>query len=595
MPRWWPSVTLLLLLAAGGAALERRWHLLRRRHRLLALAALVVLIPASHVALKYIHYRFPVEYYLYRTIGPHNGFWQASVAIESLADYLRTYPDQMRAMRGVYVHLPSHPPGNVVYLWAWRKLFEAMPRASHAVAHWIRGYNCADLGFVTLGDAQIASALGQMATAGLCGLAVLPLYGWVKAVVDRRTAWRACLLFSLTPALSLFTMRWDAGYPVFTALAFFLLHRGLVTRRARYWFASGLAVSVASFCSFGNATLAPALALYAILHMIAAGGVSVVSLWRQWLVLIIGGYSVWGIYQVATGVTVWSLFATSLSTHLHLGRTYWPWVVYNLYDLVVFLGIGTVSVAGLGLWRARGGLQPEHTAMLASVGVVIALSVTGVVRGEVGRLWLPWAPVICLSAAVVTRKVGRRLVLPTVVSLLALQTLLMSLFLRVSPTGMPSFSPRQVSVERQRTLWESAAVDSVPDVLFERGIALVGHDLVAGELEEETLDVRLYWSAAQRLDLPFTVFVHALDEDGRIVAQHDGMPAEGQLPTSCWQDGELIEDVRRLGLPAGVEPGELSVNVGLYYLPTLDRLQLADGSGATSVALAPVPLTLDSP
>jgi len=587
VPRWMPAIVVLLILVCGGLLLDRRWDVLERWQRVAAIAGLVVAIPVCQVALKYIHYRYPVEYYLYRTIGPHNGFWQASVAIESIGDYLRTYPEQMRAMRGVYVHLPVHPPGNVLYIWGWRQMLERLPGVSRAVAHWLRGYNCADLAFVTLEDAQIASALGQMAITALSGVTVAPLYCWVKGIADRRSAWRASLLFSLTPALSLFTMRWDAGYPVFTALAFCFLHRGLVTRRAGYWFASGFVVSAASFCSFGNATLAPAVALYGAFRIITDGRVQILAMWRQWLALIVGGYSVWSVYQVATGATVWAIFATTLETHLNLGRTYWPWVIYNLYDLLVFLGIGTVVLAAWAWKGTREGGLSEHTALVATVVVTAALSLTGVVRGEVGRMWLPWAPVFCLSAAVVACKTPGRWMAPTVVSLVALQTLLMTLYLRVSPTGMPSYSPRQVSAEQQRALYASAAVELVPDVAFEQDIALVGHDLRAGDPAAQTLDVRLFWSASRRPDLPYTVFVHVLDGSGEIIAQHDGMPVENRLPTSCWLAGEVVEDVHVIELPADLEPRDLVVDVGLYYLPTLDRLRLADDAGSTSVRLSP--------
>lgn len=575
--RWPLAIVVLAVMLLSGLALDQKWHSLRNRYRLLALAGLVLFIPISQIALKYIHYRYPMEYYLFGTIGPHNGFWQASVAIESVGEYLRTYPTQMRSMKGVFVHLPVHPPGNIMYLWSWRKLFEVLPAVGQAVAHFFRGFNCADFAFVTLEDAQIANAFGPMFILLTSSLTILPLYWWTSSVAGRRVAWRACVFYGLVPALSLFTMRWDARYTLFVALAFALLHHGIVTGRAAYWFASGLVISYASFSSFGNATFAPALAIYAALHLLRRKGGDLLETWPQWLALIAGGYSLWGIYHLATGITVWEIFNTALETHLHLGRDYWPWVFYNLYDLVAFIGI-PLSLLSVRALFSRDRLHLDvHFPLFAALSVILALNFSGVVRGEVGRMWLPWAPVFCLSAAVASYQHGRRGLFSLSAALLALQALWMSLFLRISPTGMHSYIPRRLNSETQSELMASSSHTRLTDVVFEEGIALVGYEVPEEARVGEDVTISLIWLAENRPNLPYTVFVHVVDKRGGIVAQDDGMPVDDELPTSCWLDGELVEDVRRLQLSPDISPGNYTIYVGLYYLPTMQRLELMSG------------------
>jgi len=585
LPRWPPAIAVLLVMLSGGLLLDRRWQQLKRYHHLVALCGLATLIPISQLALKYIHYRYPMEYYLFRTIGPHNGFWQASVAIESLLDYLKTYPDQMRAMRGIYVHLPVHPPGNVLYLWGWRKLFEWLPQVGYTVAHWFRGYNCADVGFVTLENAQIASALGQIAVLAFSGLTILPLYVWTSDLADRQTAWRACVLYSFTPALGLFSMRWDSVYPLFSALAFALIHRGIVTKRVGYWFAGGLAVSIASFCSFGNATLAPAVALYAALHLLDAERDRLLATWPRWLALIAGGYAVWGVYHLLTGVTVWEIFTVTLETHLNLGRTYWPWIFYNLYDLAVFAGIGTTALCWQAIHRVRYPRRSLYFPFYAAISVILLMNFSGVVRGEVGRMWLPWAPVLCLTAAIASKQLSGWALASLAAALVALQSLWMALFLRVSPTGMPGYVPRPVTAVAQAEPKPDRPFTILPGAAFQSNIELVGYDIPEEVQVGSNIDVALYWSASQRPDLPYTVFVHIADKDGEVIAQHDAMPANNQLPTSCWLDGELVKDTHRLQLPDDVAPGDYVILVGLYYLPTMDRLQMIAGDNVTEVII----------
>ena len=66
------------------------------------------------------------------------------------------------------------------------------------------------------------------------------------------------------------------------------------------------------------------------------------------------------------------------------------------------------------------------------------------------------------------------------------------------------------------------------------------------------------------------MFVHALDVDGRLVGQADGMLASGRLPTSVLEAGDRVMDVRRVSLDA--EGSATRALVGLYRAPDGPRL-----------------------
>lgn len=583
LPRWPPAIAALALIAITGIALDKRWDALTRRQRAAALGFLVVAIPLTQVLLKYIHYRYPIEFYLYRTIGPHNGFWQVAVSITDLGEYLRTYPTHMRAMDNIYEHLTTHPPGNIIYLWLWRKGFEALPGLAHTVAHWLRGYNCADLAFVSMPDAHIAAALGQMCVPLFSGLTVLPLYAWAKRLGVAQTGWRAATLFALVPALSLFTLRWDSLYPLFAATAFAALHRGLSENKPLLWLVSGISVSLASFCSFGNAPLAPAVALYAALYLWSQSRGSRLPstgyrlLW-SWLALLLGGYSVWGLFHLVTGVAFWDLLAITGNIQATLRRnySYGQWLFYNVYDILTFVGvpIGVWFVTETArAWQATLRRQATVAALpaLAVSGVLIAVNVAGVSPGEVGRLWMLW-----MTGMVVTVALGLQRQSPhqghhyaKVVALLALQSLWMSLFLRVTPTGMPGYTPRQPG---------NPTVATPLDVTFDRNIQLVGYAVEPAQpTQGATVNVTLYWQARERPDLPYTVFVHLIDSNGALQAQGDSMPVANTLPTSCWLPGETVEDVHPVVIPENAPPGNYTAQVGLYYLPRMTRLPITSG------------------
>ncbi len=99
--------------------------------------------------------------------------------------------------------------------------------------------------------------------------------------------------------------------------------------------------------------------------------------------------------------------------------------------------------------------------------------------------------------------------------------------------------------------------------------------------------VALDWLASTKPKGDYTVFVHALDAAGKLVAQHDGLPAAGSYPTSLWQPGDRVEDLHPLGQPAA--PG-LRLEVGLYTQPELRRLPVTapgQSTPADSIVVTP--------
>jgi 4-amino-4-deoxy-L-arabinose transferase-like glycosyltransferase len=112
-------------------------------------------------------------------------------------------------------------------------------------------------------------------------------------------------------------------------------------------------------------------------------------------------------------------------------------------------------------------------------------------------------------------------------------------------------------------------------------VALIGYELTPPVDREAGLDLRLYWQALSKLDEDYTVFVHWLDEGGRILAQQDNQPHNGSYPTGLWDEGEIVEDLYHLPVPAGLPAGQPPVlmAVGMYRLETLERLAVFGENG----------------
>jgi hypothetical protein len=83
--------------------------------------------------------------------------------------------------------------------------------------------------------------------------------------------------------------------------------------------------------------------------------------------------------------------------------------------------------------------------------------------------------------------------------------------------------------------------------------------------QDQTVRVTLLWQALRAPSLDYSVSVFLLDEGGRLVAQHDSSPLDGNAPTSAWQPGALKFDAHRIALPADLPSGTYTLGIKVYW------------------------------
>lgn len=83
------------------------------------------------------------------------------------------------------------------------------------------------------------------------------------------------------------------------------------------------------------------------------------------------------------------------------------------------------------------------------------------------------------------------------------------------------------------------------------------------------------WTVLKQPDKDYTLFVHVLDAHGQQIGQQDAEPFSGAYPTSLWDAGERVRDVRPIARP----PDAARLRIGWYDRQTGQRLTARSADG----------------
>ncbi len=112
---------------------------------------------------------------------------------------------------------------------------------------------------------------------------------------------------------------------------------------------------------------------------------------------------------------------------------------------------------------------------------------------------------------------------------------------------------------------------------FDGGMQLVGTDGI--RVANNSLSVIIYWLASTQQSTDYTLFLHVIDANGKLVAQADGLALQGDWPTSAWQPGHTLRDERSVPLPGSTPAGAYKLLAGWYDPVSGVRLGAADAAG----------------
>jgi len=134
------------------------------------------------------------------------------------------------------------------------------------------------------------------------------------------------------------------------------------------------------------------------------------------------------------------------------------------------------------------------------------------------------------------------------------------------------------------TFLNGPSLDGLPqqNIAFEGSVTM--HRAVMLDVESAPGDfvrVAVQWSTRAPFGDSFKAFLHILDQNGNLVAQHDAIPLAGSLPTTSWpgspeDNPQLITDRFAVQLPEDLPDGQYRVITGLYNPADGRRLRALD-------------------
>jgi hypothetical protein len=360
--------------------LDKRIEKTNRNKEILLLGLTVILVFLFQISLVYFS-RFGITVLFRRIVDPGiNGYFTAAIHIDNVRDFLQNYPSLL--VSSLPQHSRGDPPGPVLIMYFVISFFKSVPLLTNFLIELIRNpaTDAKNL-WIPLADYQKVSAvfLGFLMHF-LSAITIIPFYFLIKNISTKISALRSTFIWGIIPSLTFFSLIFDPFYTIFPILSFLFLVLGY---KRKDYLKILLAGIIFSFGLFFNISILPLL-LFLILLLIFVKNLSKVKLIIYFslglvlvpLVLLFFGYN--------------SLTSGLILISSQTPRDYLSWLLYNPYDVFVYMGIPVSILFIIFIYKILKNkkLYNLKIIILAYLAMFFTLVVSGISRGEVGRIWI---------------------------------------------------------------------------------------------------------------------------------------------------------------------------------------------------------------
>jgi len=333
----------------------------------------------------------------HRIANPYiNGYFSASLLIKNPVDFLRQFNDFVLSLPS---HAKSHPPGGVLFFWLINQLLAKLPNSlTNFVNNFSPRRDDIFLIWQSLTASQrLAAVVSPFLIMFLSNLTLVPFYYLGKNLYGVKSALRSLFLYLFLPSLILFVPILDIFYPFFAVSSAYFFVKGMKTKKILSFFLSGVILSFGIFFSLSLLPIFLFLTLFFLFDYFAKFFLSTKAFFPY-----VKKYSFFVLGFLSAPLALYLVFNFNF---IEVGRTiltdlpkrnYFLWLFYNLYDFFIFQGIALTVIAAISIkemvFNCFGKKINRDIFWLSFVLMLFIVNILGTIKGEVARIWLPFAP-----------------------------------------------------------------------------------------------------------------------------------------------------------------------------------------------------------
>lgn len=393
----------MVLLFIGLFLWEEKKQFFSKKHPYTLLILLILLAFFLQLSVLYFS-RSGVSVLIHRIINPElNGYFTASLSIQSVPDFLAKYNDIM--LDFVY-HAKAHPPGAIL-LFHWIKLLLApfpfviqfvnqlQPNHADVLKTW------SELLPIDKATAVFSAFFIPL----LSTMSLIPLFFSAKLLYGVRVAVRSAFLFFFIPTLLFFIPINDAFLHLFAITSFAFLIKGLKNDSFFAYLLSGISLFLGVFFNLSLLPLLVLFFLFALFFLFRQKKKTFTPYLRGGTFFSIGFF---GPALLLNGIFHFNFFQVIQTIMKYVPdvhtRSYSLWLYFNIHDFLVFCGIPITVILFLLTKQTIVALLKKQWkkidfVFLALFLMIFILNVSGSIRGETGRIWSPYIPFVTLAVA----------------------------------------------------------------------------------------------------------------------------------------------------------------------------------------------------
>lgn len=331
---------------------------------------------------------------LNRIINPDvNGYFSSALPIADIPVFFRTFNDSVLSL---LMHAQGHPPFSILFFWVINRLFSLVPLEFPLKNLKINTPLVKETWLSLPQEAQLGALFSAILIPFLVVATGVALYFVSKKLYGVKSAVRTLTLYFFIPNILLFIPINDVFIAIFPLFSLLLLLKAIEKKNILKSFIAGFVFSIGFYFSI---SLLPI--LFIILLVSLQKIKFKVSAFQPLIfTYILGFLSIPAVLFFQFGFDTFRMVQVLVSG-LPEERKYSTWAIYNLYDFFIFTGLPLAMIYFLILFRQvkaiiKKDFKRVEVGLIAFTVMLILLNFSGSVRGETGRIWIPYVPFLLL-------------------------------------------------------------------------------------------------------------------------------------------------------------------------------------------------------